>query len=99
MKIDAILQDGVYELTLSEAPAGSIVELRLQNTMNGATEVDTVDVGDSGTVKLATPAHFGQSFSITGRLLDNDNFHLVEFTLEASEDGSLHYTQLTPSTT
>lgn len=73
MQIQADQKDGAYNLTLSGAPAGSVVEVRFQNTMNGNNVVNTVEVDGSGNALVGTPRDFGQHMAISARVLTVEN--------------------------
>jgi hypothetical protein len=72
-------------LTLSGAPSKSIAEIRMQNTMNGTTEVVIVDVNAIGLAVFEKPRNFGQQTSISARLLTEDNKDVLhEFVIKLS---------------
>jgi len=99
MQIIATMKAGAYSLTLDGAPPKSVIELRLQNTLNGMSEVQTVTADGSGKALIATPVNFGGSFSLTARLLTESNdLQVHDFILTVDGD-DLHYTQPKPTVT
>lgn len=99
MQINADNKNGNYTLTLSGAPAGSVVEVRFQNTFSGATEVFIADVGSDGKVVLIPPRNFAQNFKVSLAVLteDNkDNSHDLVFAPVAKDDTSGNFVLVTP---
>jgi len=73
MQIKADQKDGAYILTLSGAPAGSVVEVRFQNTMNGNNSVSTTEVDGNGNSTIPLPRDFGQHMAMSLRVLTVEN--------------------------
>ena len=81
MRILATKQNDNWTLVLQGAPAESVAEIRMQNTMNGRVEVAYVDVDADGNAAIATPQHFGQHTSFTATILTKENRdEVIDFT-------------------
>lgn len=90
-------KDDTTTLTLSGAPAKSIAEIRMQNTMNGTTEVVIVDVNANGSAVFEKPRNFGQHISMSARLLTEDNKDVLhEFIVTISGNNFSYVTETKP---
>jgi hypothetical protein len=58
-------EEGALELL--DAPPNSVCELRWQNTMNGKTVVQTVEVGVDGSTRFAPPLNYSEAFALSIR--------------------------------
>ncbi len=97
MKITEKLDsNGTSVIRLTDAPAKSVIEIRWQNTLSGATYVDVVETDDVGMATLVPPYTYGQGFVPKARILNDKTNALVSFSYA---DGSFVSTDQTPSIT
>lgn len=68
--------NGKWSLTLNGAAKNAIVEVRLQNTMNGKEAVHLVECDTYGTALVDYP-DFGQHVAVSLRVLDENNAETV----------------------
>lgn len=74
-----------YVITLNAAPQGTVVEVRMTNTMNGSSAVHTAEV-KNGSITIPTPLNFGQHFAFDARVLTADRADkVISFNYEATE--------------
>jgi hypothetical protein len=90
---------GKFDVYLNGAPPNSICEVRWQNTMSGGVQIETVDVGAKGSVKLSI-LRYGQHLSPTVRVLsDTNDIDIVSFAYQSDESDNLRLVQTGESKT
>jgi hypothetical protein len=82
-----------YTLTLNGAPSGSVVEVRMTNTMNGSSVVHTAEVKD-GKITIPLPMDFGQHVAFEARVLTAERADKV-IPFHYAEDSTLDNLKLT----
>jgi hypothetical protein len=68
--------DGSFEWKLTGAPPKCVVEVRLQNTINGSNAVSVVETDANGNAPIAYK-QFGQHVSINVRVLNEEQQNTV----------------------
>lgn len=86
MELHLTKVDGTQTLAVQGATAGSVIQLRFQNTMNGTTKVVTLEADAHGAATVFNPPpNFGVNFAITAYI----NGALIPFTVAPNSTAEL----------
>jgi len=82
-------------LTLSGAPAGVVIEVRMQNSLNGVETVYTGTSAPDGTLPIPVPPGFGGHFAFSTRAMVVGQADKIEsFRRYAQEGDGIHFAQI-----